>query len=110
MDQMVTYVIAAARYILPVLALWVIFRCVRSMLREKYEPEVWGYVLDGKNKKVYQLNHWENLLGRAKSADVSLDDRSVSRVHSVLIRNDDGAWKLYDTFSRGGACCGWCPP
>lgn len=103
MDQMVTYVIAAARYILPVLALWVIFRCVRSMLREKYEPEVWGYVLDGKNKKVYQLNHWENLLGRAKSADVSLDDRSVSRVHSVLIRNDDGAWKLYDTFSRGGA-------
>jgi len=103
LDQMVTYVIAAARYILPVLALWVIFRCVRSMLREKYEPEVWGYVLDGKNKKVYQLNHWENLLGRAKSADVSLDDRSVSRVHSVLIRNDDGAWKLYDTFSRGGA-------
>lgn len=103
MDSMVTYVISAARYILPVLALWVIFRCLRSMLREKYEPEVWGYVLDGGGDKVYPLYHWENLLGRARSADVSLEDKTVSRVHGVLIRDDDGMWRLYDTFSRGGA-------
>ena len=73
------------------------------MLREKYEPEVWGYVLDGDGDKVFPLTHWENLLGRAKSADVSLSDPSVSRVHAVLIRNDKGLWRLYDTFSKGGA-------
>ena len=103
MDALTPYILAAARYVLPVLALWVLARCVRSMLREKYEPEVWGYVLDGDGDKVFPLTHWENLLGRAKSADVSLSDPSVSRVHAVLIRNDKGLWRLYDTFSRGGA-------
>ena len=103
MDALVTYVLAATRYILPLLALWVIFRCLRSMLREKYEPEVWGYVLDGGADKVYPLTHWENLLGRAKSADVTLADRTVSRVHGVLIRGDEGQWRLFDTFSSGGA-------
>ena len=103
MDALTPYILAAARYVLPVLALWVLARCVRSMLREKYEPEVWGYVLDGDGDKVFPLTHWENLLGRAKSADVSLSDPSVSRVHAVLIRNDKGLWRLYDTFSKGGA-------
>lgn len=103
MDALTEYVLAAARYVLPFLALWVLARCVRSMLREKYEPEIWGYVLDGDGDEVFPLTHWENLLGRARSADVSLTDPSVSRVHAVLIRNDRGLWRLYDTFSRGGA-------
>lgn len=103
MDALTEYVLAAARYVLPFLALWVLARCVRSMLREKYEPEIWGYVLDGDGDEVFPLTHWENLLGRTRSADVSLTDPSVSRVHAVLIRNDRGLWRLYDTFSRGGA-------
>ena len=103
MDALTEYVLAVARYVLPFLALWVLARCVRSMLREKYEPEIWGYVLDGDGDRVFPLTHWENLLGRTRSADVSLTDPSVSRVHAVLIRNDRGLWRLYDTFSRGGA-------
>ena len=42
-------------------------------------------------------------LARTDLADVSLQDPSVSRVHAVLIRNDKGLWRLYDTFSKGGA-------
>ena len=103
MDALTEYVLAAARYVLPFLALWVLARCVRSMLREKYEPEIWGYVLDDEGSKVFPLTHWENLLGRTRSADVSLTDPSVSRIHAVLIRNDKGLWRLYDTFSKGGA-------
>ena len=27
-----------SRYILPLIGLWIVARCVRSMLRERYEP------------------------------------------------------------------------
>lgn len=103
MDSLINIVTSLSRYAMPVLAIWVLVRCVYSMLREKYEPEIWGYILDGDGDKVYPLTHWENLLGRARSADVPLSDPSVSRVHAVLIRSDKGLWRLYDTFSRGGA-------
>lgn len=33
------------RYILPFLAGWMVIRCIRSMLSEKYDPEIWGYLL-----------------------------------------------------------------
>lgn len=101
MQELVDGVISASKYVLPILSIWILFRCVQSMLREKYEPEVWGYILNGRNRTTYPLTHWENMFGRTKSADVYLTDRSVNRVHAVLIRDDDGKWKLFDTFSRG---------
>lgn len=101
MEEMVSMVVNASKYILPFLSLWILIRCVRSMLREKYEPEIWGYILDGRNKTTYPLTHWENMLGRTKNADVNLTNRSVQRVHGVLIRNDDGKWKIFDTFLKG---------
>ena len=82
------------KYVLPFLSLWILIRCVRSMLREKYEPEIWGYILDGRNKTTYPLTHWENMLGRTRNADVHLTNRSVQRVHGVLIRDDNGKWKI----------------
>ena len=98
---MVRIVVDASKYVLPFLSLWILIRCVRSMLREKYEPEIWGYILDGRNKTTYPLTHWENMLGRTRNADVHLTNRSVQRVHGVLIRDDNGKWKIFDTFSRG---------
>ena len=101
MEEMVRIVVDASKYVLPFLSLWILIRCVRSMLREKYEPEIWGYILDGRNKTTYPLTHWENMLGRTRNADVHLTNRSVQRVHGVLIRDDNGKWKIFDTFSRG---------
>ena len=70
------------------------------MLRGKSETEIWGYIHT--DDKVILINHWENLLGRARSADLSLPFSSVSRVHAVLVRNNRGLWRIYDVFSKGG--------
>ena len=89
------------RYILPFLACWIVLRCVRSMLSEKYDPEVWGYFLypDGSSAP---LNHWECLIGRTRSSDIVVNDRKVSRIHAAMIRNDKGVWRIFDIASKKG--------
>lgn len=95
------YVMTGAKYILPFLAVWVLMRCVRSMLREKYEPETWAYLVDEGGTRI-PINHWECIIGRAVSADVVVDDQAVSRVHASLMRDDQGGWSLSDVNSKGG--------
>lgn len=81
------------------------------MLREKYENEVWAYVLDDRSKKVIPLNHWEILFGRSKSCDVVINDPSADRVQGVLSRSESGAWTLHGIFTKSnvsvnGRVCG----
>ena len=42
LPDMTGYIMQGSKYILPALALWVLLRCLRSMLRERYEPETWA--------------------------------------------------------------------
>ena len=45
------------RYILPFVAVWIVARCIVSMLRERYEPETWAYLyLPG--EIMVPLRHW----------------------------------------------------
>ena len=97
-----------ARYALPLLALWLLTRCVRSMLREGYEPEAWAW-LETSSGETALIRHWECLIGRAKSCDVVVDRKNVSRTHAALIRNGRGFWKLYDLGSEGGSAVGKTP-
>ena len=85
--------------LMAIMAIVIIVRCTRSMLRGKPETEIWGYIHtdDG----VLLIHHWENLIGRSHSSDIYLDYPSVSRVHAVLVRGKKG-WKIYDIFSKGG--------
>ena len=48
------------------------------------------------------ITHWENVLGRSKSCDVSINVPTVSRNHAVLTRYDDGSWTISDVGSKGG--------
>ncbi len=93
--------VSLIRYLLPVLALWMLERCVRSMFSERYEPETWAYLglPDGSS---VPLRHWENTIGRSRYSDVVLDYPVVSRSHAALIRDDAGNWTLYDLDSKGG--------
>ena len=84
-----------SRYILPLVALAIITRCVRSMLRERYEPETWAYLYLIGNVMV-PLRHWECILGRAKSVDGQVDDPSVEKMHACLIRDPKGDWTVYN--------------
>lgn len=95
------YVMLVARYALPFLAVWVLGRCLRSMLRERYEPETWGYLVSGRGES-FPINHWECIIGRSKTCDVTLDSQKVSPVHAALQRNDVGEWTVHDLRSFGG--------
>ena len=94
-----------SRFILPLVAMLIVFRCVRSMLRERYEPETWAYLYLTGNVMV-PLRHWECILGRARSVDGRMDDPSVERLHACVIRSAEGDWTIYnlgrgETFVNG---------
>ena len=92
---------AALRYLLPMLALLVLGRCVRSLLLFQKEPEVWAWLAGPANTRL-AVTHWETLLGRSKACDVVLDYPTISRSHAVLTRYDDGSWTISDVGSKGG--------
>lgn len=100
MDLFSEYMLTSSKYVLIILSLVIIFRCIRSMLSERYEPEVWAYL--NHNGQVHSLTHWENIIGRSYSSDLRLTSRGVSRVAAVLRRSDKGEWRIYDIFSKGG--------
>ena len=105
MDALTAWALAASKWILPVLALWLLGRCVRSMLRERCEPEIWGY-LEAPDGSRAALKHWECIIGRSKSCDVVVDRPAVARTHAVLLRGDRGSWTLYDLRTAGGTQVG----
>lgn len=76
------------------LAVCILLRCARSLFADRKDREHWG-VLTLPGGIRYELTHWENLIGRAKNADVRLNFASVSRAHATLQRQDDGRWLLF---------------
>ena len=91
---------AALRLSLPILAFLVVLRSARSLLGFRREPEVWAW-LRLATGELQPVTHWENLLGRKKSADVVLDFATVSKNHAVLTRLDDGGWTVTDIGAKG---------
>ena len=100
MDLPLGDVLTASKYLLIPLSLVVMLRCIRSMLSSGYESETWATARFGRDS--VPVTHWENLIGRARSADIRIDRESVARTHAVLTRRDDGRWMIYDVFARGG--------
>jgi cell division protein FtsW (lipid II flippase) len=92
---------AIVRFAFPVLAVLILFRAIRSLLRVPHTPEIWGQ-LSLPNGTPILLTHWENIIGRGKSADVYLNYPSVSRQHAALCRGEDEEWTVYDLGSKGG--------
>lgn len=85
---------------IPVLAFVVVLRCARSLLGFRREPEIWAW-LRLATGELLPVTHWENVLGRKKSADIVLDFATVSKSHAVLTRHDDGSWSIRDVGARG---------
>lgn len=92
---------ALIRFVFPILALLILIRAIRGLLRMSHTPEHWGQLaLPGGG--AIPICHWENILGRAPSADIRLDLPTVSRQHAALLRGDDGEWRVTDLGSKGG--------
>lgn len=95
------YITFISRFILPILALVVVCRSAISLLGQRYQSEVWGYLSLPNGAKI-QLCHWENIIGRAASSDVLMEYPSISRSHAAIIRGADGNWKIYDLGGKMG--------
>ena len=102
------------RPVFVLLALYVLIKCISSLVRSKNPPEVWAYLKiiryreneAGDLEKISETNepltHWENVIGRARSCDISINDRGISRNHGLLIREEDGTWTFRDIGSQNG--------
>lgn len=99
------YMFYFSRFMLPVAAIAVISRCARSMLRERYEPEVWAYV-DLPNGARAPLRSWECTVGRSSSCDVRLRYPGIANPHLVFIRDEWGNWRAYDLVASDAAING----
>ena len=96
------------------LALYVLVRCIVSLVKSKNPPEVWAYLkvaryAEGENGEMVKvsesnepLTHWENVIGRARSCDISVSDKNMSRNHGLLIRDEEGSWTFRDLGSVNG--------
>ena len=92
---------AFVRFLFPALAVLILYRAVRSLLQIPHTPENWGQ-LSLPNGTALPLTHWENILGRSKTADIYLNYPSISRQHAALCRGESEEWTLYDLGSKGG--------
>lgn len=89
------------RYLAPAVALFLLLRCIMPLLTFRKEPEIWAW-LNMPDGSQIPITHWENVIGRSKSCDVTIDFPTVSRNHAVLTRYDDGSWTISDAGSKGG--------
>ena len=93
--------IGLLRYAMPVLAGFLLLRCILPLLTFRREPEIWA-CLELADGTQIPIPHWENVIGRSKSSDVTINFPTVSRNHAVLTRYDDGSWTITDAGSKDG--------
>ena len=93
--------IAIFRYLAPVMAFVILFRCVKPLLTFRREPEIWAWLCMQDGKKL-PVTHWENVIGRSKRSDIVIELPTVSKNHGVLTRYDDGSWTITDADSKNG--------
>ena len=84
-----------------VLAAYILLIAIVSLLTTRATPEIWGYYLveDGGS---FPITHWENVIGRSKSADLNIPLVTVSNNQAILSRYDDDHWLLKDLESENG--------
>ncbi|MGI5971305.1 MAG: FtsW/RodA/SpoVE family cell cycle protein, partial [Oscillospiraceae bacterium] len=87
------------RWIMPVLACAILYRCLRPLLAIKLQPEIWAYIALPNGARI-PVSHWENTIGRSPSSDIVINYPTVSRTHAVFTRNDDGDWTITNLTSK----------
>lgn len=101
LTKMLPMILLLGRIAIAVLALLLLIRCCRSLFSSRGEPEIWGF-LSMSNGARYNLYHWENMIGRSRSADIRINFPSVSRTHAAICRDEASQWQVYPLNSRSG--------
>ena len=89
------------RWIFVALAAYILIVSIVSLLSTRATPEIWGYfMVEGGGN--FPITHWENVIGRSKSSDMTIPLSSVSNNHALLIRRSEDKWMIRDLGSRNG--------
>lgn len=102
LDIMGPYYTTVVRWVLMFLAIFILAKSIKSLLQVKNPSEIWAYI-GGPDGSSTPLKHWENVIGRASSADIVVNLNSVSRNHGTLVRDSRGNWKYNDLASKNGS-------
>ena len=89
------------RWMFVVLAAYILLVSIISLLTTRCTPEIWGYFLV-ENGGNYPITHWENVVGRSKSADINIPVKTMSNNHIILNRREEGKWIIKDLDSHNG--------
>ncbi len=92
---------ALSRYILPVVTVILLTKCIMTLLLGHPKEKIYGYIIDMRTGEKYALNMWETSIGRSNSCDIVISYNTVSRSHAVISRRIDG-WYVYDLNSKSG--------
>lgn len=101
MDTINSLISGGLRFILPVLAILVIFTCVISLFRNRPRLHKLAQLVDQKDGTVIDIDRWETSIGKSRSNDVVLKNDTVSRFHAVIAKKRN-EWVITDTFSKTG--------
>lgn len=94
-------VLLIVRALVPLLALYVVWRCYTSFKSGQRRRDPVVMLLDENSGARFPVLYWENSVGRSRSCDICLPDAAVSRDHGVFMRREEG-WFVSDTGSKGG--------
>ncbi len=88
------------RWMFVVLAAYILLVAIVSLLSTRATPEIWGYFLveGGTN---FPITHWENVIGRSRSADLNIPLNTISNNQAILNRRGEGKWLFKDIGSQG---------
>ena len=102
------------RWVFVALAVYILARCIMSLIRTKNPAEVWAYMhmvtyksddtgsVGPAEEVSVPITHWENVIGRARSCDIQAEDSTLSRNHGILMRGSSGEWSYRDLGSKNG--------
>ena len=93
---------AFVRILFPILSLLLLSGAILSLFTLPRQKELFARFLSEDGSCTYPLHHLECLLGRSRSADISLSGPGVSRIHAVVSRSGEDSWKVYDMDSKEG--------
>ena len=100
--MLATEITTVFRWVFVVLAAYILLISIVSLLSTRATPEIWGYfIVEGGGS--FPITHWENVIGRSKTADIMIPLQTVSNNHALLIRKGEEQWVFRDLDSAAGS-------